>query len=33
MRIPVPIVTALVLEEDFHTIFNAVNIFFDDICN
>ena len=33
MWIPVPIVTALVLEVDFYAIFNAINVLFDDICN
>jgi hypothetical protein len=33
MWIPVPIVTALVLEVDFYAIFNAINVLFDDIFN
>ncbi len=33
MRIPVSIITALVLEIDIDAIFHVINILFDDTCN
>jgi hypothetical protein len=33
MWVPISIVTALVLEMEFYTIFDAINILFDDMSN